>query len=374
MDFTLEHLMVSNTFSKTKTLIDLKTDKFLKWFFKWRIISIIGLVFVSTFKSYTVGLDTLNYLDYFEKLKNNHDYLFVKPISSKYEISYTFLNSILAICGANYRILLLIISTFVSICIVKFINYISEDKQMSMILYITLGVFAQSLSANRQIIAMGLVLLALNLIFDKKIKQSIVIIIFASTFHISALCCLILVPIRYLKPKLWIVCTMFCIAIIGSLIFPYIMKVVEKLTPLDYYSRYFVNNTEYIVKSDIINILYSVGLLFVFIVFYFMRRYLILNEKKLNYYDFSLMIFLFVPLIRLAGFILNAQALFNRLSMYFFMVLIVLIPLFLEGLKYNKKIYMSSTLMVYVISFGYMYYLYAVKLSCGVVPYFIPVN
>lgn len=264
-----------------------------------------------------------------------------------------------------------IISVFVSISVVFFVNKFSTNKQMSLILYVSLGVFAQSLSANRQMIAMAIMFFVIYLLYNKKVISSVVLILLASLFHVSALYCLIFIPLRYIKPKWWIVLTVFVLTVIGSFAFPYIMQVVENIVPaLDYYTRYFVNYKGLLVETDLLNNLYSIALCCVFVALYIARfKFLHLNQEKQEQYDYFLMIFTIVPMIRIAGFLLNAQALLNRLSMYFFMILIVLIPLFVEGLKDNRKLYIVSMIMVYTIAFGYMYYLYVVKLSCGVYPY-----
>ena len=151
---------------------------------------------------------------------------------------------------------------------------------------------------------------------------------------------------------------------------PGVLKLLEILTPLDYYTKYFVNIDGFIVESDLINNLYSLSLIGMFLVFWLVKnKFLRFNAKNEDLYDFCLMIFVFVPLIRIFGFIINAQTLFQRVSMYYFVILTILIPLFVKGLHYNKKVFKVANIMVYVISFGYMYYLYSIKLSCGVVPY-----
>ena len=205
---------------------------------------------------------------------------------------------------------------------------------------------------------------------DKKWISSIILILCACLFHVSALCCLILVPIRYFKPKWYLFANILVLTILVGLILPGVLKLLEILTPLDYYTKYFVDIDGFIVESDLINNLYSLSLIGMFLVFWLVKnKFLRFNAKNEDLYDFCLMIFVFVPLIRILGFIINAQTLFQRVSMYYFVILTILIPLFVKGLHYNKKVFKVANIMVYVISFGYMYYLYSIKLSCGVVPY-----
>lgn len=370
LDFSLEQLFLLK--NKKLTRSSNWFHKIFNIIFKWRIISIIAFVIVFVIRDYSVGLDTISYKKYYDFLCVDKLNLFY-PISSSWEVGFTTLNSLFALCGLSFRCVLLVVILFVMSCLVYFVNKVSQDKKMSFILFISLGIFAQALNTLRQIIAMAIIMLVLVELICNKSKygtiKSIVLIFFASLFHVSALCCYIFLVAKYIKPKWWIIIALFCLTIIGSFLFPIIMKWIEKLTPLNYYSRYFVNSREFIIATDLVNNLYSLALISIFVIFALVKYKLSLNECELKQYDFALMIFIFVPLIRIAGYILNAQSLFNRVSMYPFIILIILIPLFLTGLKTNKKMYLVADILIYVVSFGYMYYLYSIKLSCGVVPY-----
>ena len=125
----------------------------------------------------------------------------------------------------------------------------------------------------------------------------------------------------------------------------------------------------YLKSSDLLNTLYSGALITLFCVLYFVKNRLKLDAKDKELYDFYLLIFMVVPLFRIVGFIANMPQLLTRLSIYFFVVLIVLIPLFVKGLKNNKKLFVVANVMVYVVAIAYMVYLYAIKNTCGVCPY-----
>ncbi len=346
-----------------------KTKRVLSWVFKYRVITIISLVFFSTFKSLDCGLDTYNYYRYYTNLLDGKSIPFVSYLGNKFEMGYTFLNSILTTLNLPFRCLLFTISLFVSIVIVLFVNKVSVNKFMSLILYVALGVFAQSLSAYRQIIAMAFVLIAIIRLVDKKWISSIICIMLGSIFHVSALICLVIVPLRYFKPRLWFVCLAFIIVAVGSHIFPDVLRLMEKFTPIDYYTKYY-DRLIFVVESDWVNTLYSLSLAAIFIVMYVAKyKWLKLYERESRLYDFFLLIYMFVPLFRMAGFIIHMPQLFNRLNMYFFTSLLILIPLFVKGLKHNKKLYIAANIMVYVIAGGFMIYLYAAKNTCGVCPF-----
>lgn len=368
-DFLLEYVVNSLTKNKPQNSF----INILNCIFKCRLITIAAFVCISTFKPLTVGLDTMTYFEYYESLRQNRTMLFKQPISSKWEIGYTALNSILAFFGCDFKVLLLVISLFVAVSLTYFINKLSTNKLMSMVLYVALGVLAQSLSAMRQIIAMSIILFVIVLLLKPSkhsLLKSILLIFIACMFHISAICCLVLIPLKYIKPNLFNISAMSLLTIIGSYVFPYAMKIIEKITPLKYYSRYFIDFVGYLGVSNLLNNLYSISLIAIFLIFVVARNTILnLTIDERQKYDYYLMIFMLVPLIRIAGFMLNAQELFQRLSMYFFPILIVLIPQFVKGLKFNLNLYYTANIGVYVVAAGYMYYLYAIKQSCGVVPY-----
>lgn len=365
VDFTVEHILA------TKGVLNGNTSlkKALNFIFKYRLITILTMVFMSTFKAFSVGYDMRVYYKYHKLLKLDGN-LFRLPVTNKIEFGYTFLCSLLVLCNASFSVLWFVISTFVAISLMIFINKVSSNKFMSFILFVALGVFAQSLSALRQIIAMAFMLLAVCKLVDKKWIGATLLILAGSLFHISALICLLIVPLRFIEPKWWWIVFSFGATIVGSFVLPYALKFLEYITPLDYYTKYFVVLTQYIQKSDLLNTFYSLALIGMFVVMYVARfKILKLEEKDKKLYDFFLWVFLFVALFRIAGFILNMPQLFNRLNMYFFMILIVLIPLCVKGLSYNKKLFVIANVTVYIIAIAFMIYLYAIKNSCGVYPF-----
>lgn len=368
LDFGLEWLLKNKNIIKEDN--SSKLSKVLTFIFKYRVLIIFAMVFLSTFKAMSVGADSPNYVAYYESLLHNKELRFKSYIGSKFEFGYTFIYSIFAMMNIPFRVILFLTSLFISIVLVLFVNKISTNRFMSIILYVALGVFAQSLNLVRQIIAMGFLLLAIMNLLDKKWLPACLLIVAGALFHISILCSLVVVPLIYIKPNWKIVLGAFLITIVGSFVLPEVLRVLEYFTPLDYYTRYFVKWTHFIHDSNLLNTLYSCGLIALFIVLWIAKfKLLKLDENEMKIYDFFLLIFLFVPLFRIAGIIVRMPELFNRLNMNFFIALLVLIPLFVKGLKFNKKLFIAANISVYVVAFVYMYYLYAIKLSCEVVPY-----
>ncbi len=338
-------------------------NKFLKYFFKFRIITIVSFVFLSTFKAMTVGSDDVAYLNFY------HDVDKMKIFPPAFEIGYTLLNFCLAKLHMPFRVLLFIVSCFISICVVVFVNTLSKNKFLSLFFYIAFGTFAFSLSGLRQTIAIGFLLLAIVLVLKNKALGACGLILLASLFHKSALIGFVFVILKYIKLN-WKIVLLFVLAnVLMVLIYPSVIDLLIKFNINVPYLNYYTVSRIYLGKPEIINMLYNIGLFAVFIAFWLGRKKLKLSEAELKIYDYFALMFMFVPAIRFDGYFLFAQELFNRLVVYFMPALMILIPMFLHGLKANKKWYIVAIIMVIILASLYMYYLYAIKLSCEVVPY-----
>ncbi|MBR6778572.1 MAG: EpsG family protein [Clostridia bacterium] len=363
MDFGLEFVV------NKKIVADSKLKKILNFIFKFRLISVLALVIISTFRCYSVGADTLNYRIEFENFKS----LSIKDCfaSSRFEIGYLLTTMIIAKIGLSFRFVILLSSLFTAYCFIRFIKEFSPNKCMSIVMFVGLGLFAQSLNIIRHIIALDFVLLSIILLFKNKIFKSIILVLIASLFHVTALVAILFVGFKYLKLSYPLLIIIITTAVVGIFIFPYAMKFIEQITPLNFYTQYFVvQKYKFYAEPGLIDNLYSIALTVIFIVLLLARKYLTeLNEQEKKHYDFYLIVYLFVPLIRLAGFVLKAQSLLNRLNVYFFFALIILLPMFLKGFKLNKNFKFIAVGASYIIILCYMYYFYAIQDPNGVVPF-----
>lgn len=363
LDFGLEFLC------NKKLTKDNKFKHFLDFVFKFRLISISAIVLISTLRAYSVGVDIIQYYNEFAAFKTLG---FKEALNtSRFEKGYFILTFALAKIGLNFRFVLLLSSIFTAICFYKFIKEFSPNKCMSLVLFVGFGIFAQSLNIMRHIIALDFILLAIVFLHKNKIWQTILMILLASLFHITALIGLLFILFNYLKPTWQLFAFSVLLVLVGVKLFPYAMKIVSLITPIDFYNQYFVvEKYKFISTPGLVDNLYSIGLTLIFVILFVGKKFLKnLNEKELKVYDFFLIIYMFVPLVRLAGFAMNAQSLLHRLNVWFFFSLIILVPLFIKGLNFNKKLKISVHVATYFATFCYMYYFYAVQASNGVVPY-----
>lgn len=340
---------------------------FVDALFERKVLILFVMLFLFTFKAVGVGMDTKNYFDYYESLRLGEERLF-QTDGGGFEIGYVFLNSILALMNLDFLFLQLAIAIITLGCFFVFIKYFSCDETLSWFLFISLGLYAQSFSAYRQIIAISLVAVALVTLMKNKLLPTLFLIFLAFFFHKSAIVCLLFVLVKFLKLNWKTLIVFLALTVFTIFAFVPIMQFLDSLLGVNYYEKYFVLNQVFNEPTRMLDILYTIGLFFVVAVFYGFKNNLVLSENQRKVYDFFLIVFFMVPLIRIVGFALGYQTLLNRVTMYFFFALVVLIPLFVEGLR-EKSFYRFMLPSVLLGAGVFMYYLYAVKLSCGVVPY-----
>lgn len=364
LDFVLEYFYNKNLKNKSSGL-----KKFLDFVFKYRLITIIALVLVSTLRSYSVGRDVMVYYDCFNSYKTLT--LSQSFATNRFEYGYFILTFVLAKMDFSFRIVLFLSSVFISVSVWLFIKEFSPNKLMSMLLFICFGLFAQSLNIIRQIIALGFILLTLIMLHKNKILWYFVFIAFACLFHLIAIVSLVFILFKYVKPTWQLVAFAVILTLFAGRIFPYALKIVSKFTPTNYYESYFVvGRDEFIIDVSLKDKLYTLGLTAMLIAFMVLKHFMKnLSEEEQKLYNFFLLTYMFVPLFRLAGWVMSAQNLMQRFTVFFFFSLIILVPLCLKGLNMTKGLKTTCCIGVYTVALCYMYFFYAIQASNGIVPY-----
>lgn len=167
------------------------------------------------FRDANVGLDYENYKKAFEYIATlNFDEL-VKRLhllkhatltwEYKMESGWVVFNWIIAKCGFNFRMLLIIYALVEVISVDIFIYKYSAKPWLSLFLFITIGTFEISFCYLRQVMAMVILLWAYPFIIKKNYVRSIVIFFLAFTFHKTAILAfplLVLVNVRLSKQRL----------------------------------------------------------------------------------------------------------------------------------------------------------------------------
>lgn len=168
-------------------------DRARKLFF---VVSCAAVILFQGFRSFNVGTDLASYIPAYSKIgvarMGNLEYL-------NYESGYVVFNKILYIVGLDERGFLVAVAAAVQIPIYYTMYRYSEMSLISILWYFAFGNFLMTFSGLRQSIAMSLCFIAYYFIKERKLFFYIALILFAALFHSSALFCLILYPLYYMK-------------------------------------------------------------------------------------------------------------------------------------------------------------------------------
>jgi hypothetical protein len=139
--------------------------------------------------AYTIGNDsTTSYLHLYERLGKTSWGDIYSSSKDGYNIGFSYLMKIVySISGGNYQTFIVLTSAIIMICFAHFVKRYSVSPVQSFCYYWGLLLYAFTFSAEKQGIAMAVLLLAFDAIIDKKVLKFILLVILASLFHFPAL-------------------------------------------------------------------------------------------------------------------------------------------------------------------------------------------
>lgn len=272
----------------------------------------------------TRGNDTMEYIRIFKECG-------IKGISffnynTYYERGYLLFNILVFQFFDKPRIFLYILSFIFNYSVYKFIKDNSKNYLASVLMYITLLFFYQSMSMMRQFFSLSIVLLSFRLVKNRKLFLYIIMIFIASLFHSTAWLALLIYPMYYLKytrKRVAIIIIFSFIVFIGiNEVYPLVSSLLNRST---YYSS-MIGNKNF---GNFISTL-------IYLVIYVFSMHVIKNGsiEKNGFYLYS---FIFTMAIFLIS--IN-MAVLSRASQYFSILSIVALPnLIEENVTKNKLFY-----------------------------------
>lgn len=319
--------------------------------FKKKYLICFLFVLFATIRGNHVGLDNGNYIRYYNECKNGK-YIF------DFEIGYQFLNVILAKMGLPINALWFVIALFTMFAFKKLIDtYCKENQYIPYLLFLSLGLYAQMLCLNRQIIALDFCLFGLCSLSKNKYFEFFWFVIMGSMFHLSGLLCLVFIIPKFLKFNLKTCSISFAVLTIIGVFFIEILELLEKIIPnFHYYSQYVYANR--LSSGYFLDIPYTMGLMgilvFLTIIFFIFKE----KYSKEDYANFSVFFILYIIYCytKVLGVAYDFSALFNRMSIMFYFSIIIL-PTFVEKVISNPKLRDWYRIAIIIVAFCYMTYL-----------------
>lgn len=308
------------------------------------VISFILLFYFSAFRDFSVGTDTLQFV---ESYKTYSKYgIEIVGFGQVYEPGYMFLIWVLTRITDNPRFLIILTAAFINFSILTFIGRYSKNYFLSTLIYILSCQYLVSMCMLRQFLAISIILLGFGFVIRKKYVRFLIITFLAAMFHYFSISLLVLVPIYEIKhiSIVWkvILVAIFCII---YLFLPSI--VLFLITHIKNYNDYLIYLEEMGELQGGFRIppmlLIWLALMFPLILNYriWSRSSNILSSRGVNWKFMHILYLFLFALILLAG----RMGIFTRVY-YYFTIFLVLLPN-IQDINHNNKwdVYMVVMLL-----------------------------
>ena len=315
---------------------------------KWNSILVIVagtfLFIISALRSIDFASDTTGYVNKYLSLSYVDFSILLDDLFNgvgKDPFFYLF-SKVISIAGFSYQVWLAVIASIFCFSISKLIYRYSNEPFISFVALISLGYFYFSLTGLRQTMALGCIILSYKYLKERNIIPFVLLVLLGSLFHSSALIFLISYPVANIKIG-WKQLLGIGAAFIVSLFYSnQIREIIRVVGWTDSLVAYADQKTSLSISGFIIQLS-----IFLFCLKY--KKELLKKDKN----NQSLYNLLFLGLIFQAFSTVIAE--FFRISMYFSIFSIILIPMSIGVIK-DKQIMIIVYLSVFVMLVAYIYW------------------
>ncbi len=303
-----------------------------------KITGIVLLLMTALRSKHLGSTDTQVYYNYFEKAINAKSWSnFIDPESST-EMGFQIFNFILSRVFKDPQWIIVISSLIIISCTLYSIHKNSKDIALSVVMYITLGLWQFQIQGMRQALAISILLLAYECLKNRKYIGFALLVALATTFHVTAFVFAILLIIPFLKN---IIYTIIASILFSTMMFVFVDDLIE-IANVILETDYGVSNTD--VGGFVATAIYILIILFAIL---FNKN--LQNDKKENAMFFVTLIGTICYVTRYFG-ALAAE----RISFYFMFGQFILLPNSLEFLQEKEKKVVK--LLVYMLMIGLFVY------------------
>lgn len=191
----------------------------------------IMLTVLVMFRHESVGNDTRNYIYYF----NIFSELDWSELGNGYDESgFPYFNKIISLFSKEPQFFLAISSLTVSLMIYPTYKRLCVDASLTIVLFCILSTFVMMFSGIRQMLAIGIGVIAYEFTRNKKLVFFIIAVIVAMAFHTSAFMLAFMYPIYHAKvTKKWLIAAvpaLIIVFIFNKPIFSFLTMIIEQYT------------------------------------------------------------------------------------------------------------------------------------------------
>lgn len=303
---------------------------------------------------YGIGTDYPTYSKIFEYAKYG--------MQTRVEIGYDYLNIIVSKLGGNVQIVLFI-ATFITTFFI-YLSLISQKDKISvgigMLVYMLLF-YQSSFNVVRMMLAVAISLYNIKNIQERKFMKFIFWLVVAMSFHTSAI---VLMPIYFMcnfiseKKYKFIRWGLYLVVFMFMLNYNQILQpIFDSISIFNYYTKYLDNSggNTYGISLSIIYFIYLIP-------GFFLNRKIVEKEKR--YFLFYTLLILGI-LLKLSGYFTAGYV--DRISTYFLIVLVIVVPYYLKELANKKNLIFGYMFIIYIFVMWFLEYFYWG--NHGTVPY-----
>ena len=318
------------------------------------IAAIFFLLFGVSATRIAVGNDYWSYTSIFNLLAQNRD----KSVAT--EIGFNLLvkavQHIFGFEGKQYIIIFAIVAFVTLYFFMKGIREQTKDYAISLSIFMLLGYYASSFNSIRSYLAFAVAFYSVKYIFKREFGKFALLILLASTFHISILIVLVAYPLGLIKWKPWSIIAASVLSA-SFMIFP---KVYRRLVFLIY--PHYENSVYDVVEISYFNIARCIGLLILCIILY--KKVIKQSEKNRFYFNMNI----FASIVYICCSFLPVV---SRIGYYFNVFQIILVPVLINAIpKKQIRVALKSLLIAGGFAY-YVYFIYSSKTNgTGLIPYF----
>ena len=204
------------------------------------ILVFIVMCLIMAFRSVEVGADTSHYKAIFDLINNTS----FREITSNFytysmEIGYALFMKVCSLIYEDYYFFQVVFSVLFSILAARFVLEESDNIFIGVIVFLGIGVYTTTFNVARQMLAAMLVTNSWLFLKKGEKKKSILCVLVASTFHISALIFTVAFAIYFFRHNKRIIRLIPLIIVIGALNFSKLFLFITRY--FTYYHNYYAN-------------------------------------------------------------------------------------------------------------------------------------
>lgn len=311
-------------------------------------LPLIVLSLFAGMRSFVVGTDSETYTRKFTSQLDVSYFVFKDGT----EIGYQFLEYSLLRLTDNYFWLFFTTALIIVYCYLKIIRKYSENYWLSVFLFLTLGVYTFFFNGLRQGLAMAIFALGTPYLLEKRVIPYVLICLFASLFHTTAL---FMIPFYFLVNLKFRVFYKILLTFLGSLLISGSL--------VSYLSSFNERYESYGAVSEAAGGLLILGFYTIILIFIYIigQVYKIREENFLKLYTlYATGVVFIIPLALLGRNPSGPQ----RLITYFTWLLVLLLP---TVLKRINSIYITALTVIFVL----FYFILTTSKFSNLTPYII---